>query len=97
LGLSASGAILVATMVVDAVDNKLAGSASGLAIALWSLGNVIVPVVVGAVYQWTSSFGAALGTLAAGPAAAMLMLLFGARWIESSRRGEQIVQLKPRP
>jgi len=80
MGLSAwSSAVFVATSVVDSVSPELAGSASGLSSALWNLGFVIVPIVVGGVYQWTSSFEAALQSLAAGPAVCVVLALIGAR------------------
>lgn len=62
----ASG-VVVATLVVESVGQSLAGSASGLSNALWMLGNVVVPLVIGEVFHVTHSFAGAILALAAGP------------------------------
>lgn len=62
---------IIAALVTEASGVALAGSATGLTAAFWQVGSVIVPVVVGLVFQATNSFYAAFVTLAAGP-------LFGA-------------------
>jgi len=67
---------LMAAMVAEASGPRLAGSAAGILGAFWQLGSVIVPVVVGVVFQATGSFQAAFATLAAGPVLAALCLLF---------------------
>jgi sugar phosphate permease len=67
---------LLAVMVADAAGASLAGSASGLAASFWQLGSMIVPVAVGVVFQDTGSFVAALAMLAAGPALAVICMLF---------------------
>jgi sugar phosphate permease len=67
---------LLAAMVAEASGPALAGSAAGVLAGLWQLGSVIVPVVVGIVYQSTGSFLAAFATLAAGPALAAIGMLF---------------------
>jgi sugar phosphate permease len=58
---------LTAALVAEISGAALAGSATGLTAALWQLGSVIVPSVVGVVFQATASFTAALLVLAAGP------------------------------
>ncbi|MBV2365420.1 nitrate/nitrite transporter [Streptomonospora nanhaiensis] len=68
---------LMVTMIPNVAGRALAGSAAGATNAVWQLGSVIVPVVVGAVYQHTGSFYAAFVTLAVGPlvgAAVMLLV-----------------------
>jgi sugar phosphate permease len=67
---------LLAVMVADVAGSALAGSATGLTASVWQLGSAIVPVVVGVIFQATGSFMAAFATLAAGPALAILCLLF---------------------
>ena len=67
---------LMAAMVAEASGVLLAGSAAGILGGFWQLGSVIVPVVVGVVFQSTGSFLAAFATLAAGPVVAALCLLF---------------------
>jgi MFS family permease len=65
---SAFAGVVVATLTVQTAGTRFAGTASGLANCLWSLGNVLVPLVVGAVFQYSNSFGAAILALAVGPA-----------------------------
>jgi sugar phosphate permease len=78
---------LLAVMVAEAAGAALAGSATGLTAGFWQLGSVIVPLVVGFVFQSTGSFMAALAILAAGPALGVLCMLFvqerkpSRRWI----------------
>jgi sugar phosphate permease len=67
---------LLAAMVAETSGVALAGSAAGVLASFWQLGSVIVPVVVGVVFQATGSFLAAFATLAAGPALAAIGLLF---------------------
>jgi nitrate/nitrite transporter NarK len=67
---------LLAAMVAEASGPVLAGSAAGVLAGFWQLGSVIVPVVVGIVFQSTGSFLAAFATLAAGPALAAIGILF---------------------
>jgi sugar phosphate permease len=66
---------LTAALVVELAGPRAAGSATGLTNALWQLGNVTVPVVVGTVFQATHSFYAAFVTLAAGPLFGAFMML----------------------
>jgi sugar phosphate permease len=67
---------LMGTMIAEIAGAELAASATGVTNAFWQLGSVTVPVVVGAVFQATSSFHAAFATLAAGPALAAIVMLF---------------------
>lgn len=67
---------LMAAVVAEAAGLALAGSASGLTAGFWQLGSMIVPLVVGVVFQSTGSFPAAFGTLAAGPFLGALCMLF---------------------
>jgi sugar phosphate permease len=59
---------LMNTMVAEAAGRALAGSAAGITNAIWALGSVIVPSVVGLVFQASGSFLYAFLTLAIGPA-----------------------------
>lgn len=65
---------LTAALVAEISGAALAGSATGLTAALWQLGSVIVPSVVGPVFQATGSFTAALLVLAAGPVLGILCM-----------------------
>ena len=67
---------LLSAMVAANSGVALAGSAAGILGSLWQLGSVVVPLVVGVVFQMTGSFTAAFATLAAGPALAAVALLF---------------------
>jgi len=58
---------LLAAMVAEIAGPALVGSATGMTNAFWQLGNVLVPLAVGVVFQSSNSFGAAFATLAAGP------------------------------
>src|SRR5258708_19000063 len=68
---------LMAAMIAEIAGPLLAGSATGMTNALWQLGSVIVPVAVGAVYQWSHSFLAAFITLSLGPLVAFISLIAG--------------------
>lgn len=68
---------LMAAMVAEAAGAAAVGSVTGITNAFWQLGNLAVPLAVGAVYGASHSFVAAFVTLAAGPlAGTCLMLLF---------------------
>ncbi len=67
---------LLAVMVAEAAGPALAGSATGLTAGFWQLGSVIVPLVIGFVFQATGSFMIALAALAAGPAVGVICMLF---------------------
>ncbi|WP_206093586.1 MFS transporter [Pandoraea sp. ISTKB] len=66
---------LLAVMIAETAGPSAAGSATGFTNAFWQLGSVVVPVVVGMVFQSTHSFFFAFLTLAAGPALALLCLI----------------------
>ncbi len=65
---------LIVAMVAEIAGPALVGSAYGFTNAFWQLGSVIVPVVVGVVFQRTGSFHAAFITLAAGPLLATIAM-----------------------
>jgi sugar phosphate permease len=67
---------LLAVLVAERAGPALAGSATGVTSAFWQLGSVIVPLVVGLVFQTTGSFLAAFGVLAAGPLLGAACMLF---------------------
>jgi len=67
---------LLAVMVADAAGPALAGSATGLTAGFWQLGSVIVPLVVGFIFQATESFMAAMTALAVGPALGVVCMVF---------------------
>ncbi|WP_406314144.1 MFS transporter [Streptosporangium sp. NBC_01639] len=67
---------LMVAMIPDLSGQRLAGSAAGATNAVWQLGSVIVPVVIGAVFQTTGSFYAAFVTLAIGPLVGAILMFF---------------------
>ena len=67
---------LLAVLVAEFAGPALAGSATGVTSAFWQLGSVIVPLVVGFVFQATGSFLGAFAVLAAGPLLGALCMLF---------------------
>jgi sugar phosphate permease len=67
---------LMNTMVAEASGQGLAASGAGVTNAFWGLGNVVVPTVVGVVFQFSGSFAAAFVTLALGPLMGALCMLF---------------------
>jgi sugar phosphate permease len=67
---------LMNTMVAETSGRALAASGAGFTNAFWGLGNVIVPTVVGLVFQTTGSFQAAFVTLAVGPLLGAICMLF---------------------
>ena len=67
---------LMSAVVAEVVGTNLAASATGLTNALWQIGSVIVPVVVGALFQATGSFHIAFAALAAGPAIGAVAMVF---------------------
>jgi sugar phosphate permease len=67
---------LLGAMVAETGDIRRAGSSAGVTNAFWQLGSVIVPVVVGVVFQATQSFYAAFMALAAGPLLGACGLMF---------------------
>lgn len=66
---------LTAALTPTLAGEELTGSAAGATNAVWQLGSVIVPVVVGSVFAATHSFYAAFLTLAAGPLAGIFVML----------------------
>ncbi|MFB7496475.1 MFS transporter [Streptomyces sp. NPDC056161] len=75
IGSNAYSPVLAALTQVFATLDFI-GTAAGTINAVWQLGSVIVPVVVGGVYASTGSFPLAFATLAAGPAFAILISFF---------------------
>ncbi|SEJ91905.1 MFS transporter [Paraburkholderia diazotrophica] len=67
---------LIVAMVAEIAGPKLVGSAYGFTNAFWQLGSVIVPVVIGIVFQLTNSFSMAFVALAAGPALATVAMFW---------------------
>jgi len=66
---------LTAALTPTLAGEELTGSAAGATNAVWQLGSVIVPVVVGSVFGATHSFYAAFLTLAAGPFLGIFFML----------------------
>jgi sugar phosphate permease len=67
---------LIVAMVAEIAGPQLVGSAYGITNAFWQLGSVIVPVVVGIVYQQTNSLYTAFVALAAGPLVATIAMFW---------------------
>ncbi|NUP00661.1 MAG: MFS transporter [Nonomuraea sp.] len=67
---------LMVAMIPGLSGKRLAGSAAGATNAVWQLGSVIVPVVIGAIFQATGSFYAAFVALAAGPLVGAALMFF---------------------
>jgi sugar phosphate permease len=65
---------LLATLVAEVGGGERAGTATGFTNALWQLGGVAVPIVVGAVFEQTHIFAYAFGVMAVGPALASLLM-----------------------
>lgn len=64
-------------LVPRLVSSRVVGSAAGMSNAMWQIGSVLVPLVVGAVFAATDkSFMAALITLAAGHFLGMIIMYF---------------------
>lgn len=66
---------LLAALVGETVGLARTGAATGVTNAIWQLGSLIAPSVVGLVYQASVSFSAAFLTLAIGPFFAVLAML----------------------
>lgn len=62
-------------LILDYARGDAAGSAAGSLNAFWQLGSVVVPAVVGIVFDATNSVYVAFVTLAAGPALGALVML----------------------
>ena len=67
---------LMNTMVAEASGRGLAATGAGITNAIWGLGNVIVPSVLGLVFAQTGSFVLACLTLSAGPLLGAVCMLF---------------------
>ena len=67
---------LLGAMVADCAGLALAGTATGVTNACWQLGTILVPLVVGVVFQMTESFYAAFATIALGPLFAAVCMCF---------------------
>ncbi len=77
LGVGAFGySPLMNTMVAEASGSALAASGAGVTNAIWGLGNVIVPSLLGVVFAGTGSFVLACLTLSAGPLFGAVCMLF---------------------
>lgn len=66
---------LNAAMIPELAGEGLVGSAAGSVNAVWQLGSVAVPAVIGPVFHLTDSFSAAFATLAAGPLIGAVVIL----------------------
>ena len=66
---------LLAALIGETVGVARTGAATGLTNAVWQIGSVIVPSVIGVVYQSTGSFIAAFTALAIGPAVATICMM----------------------
>ena len=66
--------VLIA-LVSEIAGVQRAGTVIGITNAVWQLGSVIVPIVIGLVFSVTGSFAAAFLTLAAGPLIAALLVI----------------------
>jgi sugar phosphate permease len=66
---------LMAALVGEAAGVAHSGAATGLTNAIWQLGSVVVPSVIGLLYQTTDSFTVAFAALAVGPVLAALCML----------------------
>jgi sugar phosphate permease len=67
---------LLVAMVAEEAGPRLAGSAAGIANAVWQLGSAMAPAAVGIIFQWTQSVSVSFATLAAGPLLAVVLMLF---------------------
>jgi nitrate/nitrite transporter NarK len=65
----------MAALVGEAAGVAHSGAATGLTNAIWQLGSVVVPSVIGLLYQTTDSFTVAFAALAVGPVLAALCML----------------------
>ncbi|WP_082902780.1 MFS transporter [Paraburkholderia ginsengiterrae] len=67
---------LLVTLVAEQSGINRAGSAAGIANAVWQSGSAMSPAVVGLVFQATHSFQSAFATLALGPLLGAICMLF---------------------
>jgi len=73
---------LLVTMAAEHAGPSKAGSAAGVANAVWQMGSALSPALVGLVYQAQHSFSLAFAVLAAGP-------LFGAICLAFIKEGQR--------
>jgi sugar phosphate permease len=66
---------IMSALLTEMIGKRSVGTAAGLMNAFWQTGVVIVPLVVGGVFQATGSFIAAFVVLAAGPAIGSICML----------------------
>jgi sugar phosphate permease len=67
---------LLVAMVAEIAGPALVGTAYGVTNAIWQLSSVVVPVVVGVIYQQTNSLYAAFVALAIGPLVATIAMFW---------------------
>ncbi|MFM0336146.1 MFS transporter [Paraburkholderia fungorum] len=67
---------LLVTLVAEQSGVNRAGSAAGIANAIWQSGSALSPAVVGIVFQASHSFQMAFATLALGPLLGAICMLF---------------------
>jgi sugar phosphate permease len=67
---------LIVAMVAEEAAPGHAGSAAGIANAVWQMGSAMAPAAVGIIFQWTQSFSVCFATLAAGPLIAVISMFF---------------------
>ncbi|MBN8830142.1 MAG: MFS transporter [Sphingomonadales bacterium] len=65
---------IMSAILTEMIGQRAVGTAAGLMNAFWQTGSVVVPLVVGAVFQLTGSFMAAFAVLALGPAIGSLCM-----------------------
>jgi hypothetical protein len=67
---------LLVTLVAEQSGINRAGSAAGIANAVWQAGSAMLPAVVGLVFQASHSFQMAFAALAVGPLLGAICMLF---------------------
>jgi len=67
---------LQTALLSELIGKNTVGTAAGLNNAFWQLGSMIVPVVVGFVFEQSNSFYAAFGVLACGPLLGAICMAF---------------------
>ncbi len=86
---------LMNTMGAETSGRALAASGAGFTNAFWGLGNVIVPTLVGLVFQMTGSFPAAFVTLAVGPLLGAIGMAFVAEDVDKHPTGPPLKSCEP--
>jgi sugar phosphate permease len=82
---------LLVTQVAEQGGPEMAGSAAGIANAVWQSGSALSPVVVGAAYQMSHSFSTAFFVLAIGPLFGLICML-----LVRNKTSEQIQKNNPK-